>query len=821
MATEGADAGGGAGRGPGDGLVLAFDTASETIALAVGRWSPGGGGAPSEDAGAPATAPAMPATGALRLLASDDRAAPRQANVRLMPSIAALFEQNGLSRDDVSCVVCGLGPGSFTGVRICVATAKGIARGLGAPLFGASTLEAVAWGAWLAGVRGNVGVVADAMRGEVYPLRFLLDDAEVRPLDPHTVAKADEAAARWREAGDDLLLLGDGLRKHAEAFAPPGGGRLAIGDAALWTPTGAGLLRAFEAACAEGREGSGEAGVLLPLYTRLSDAEENERRRLAAGGQIAQGALAEVPRSGIADPARSEEVAYRPMAAGDLEQVCALEAACFPAGASTSGERWSLGMFADDLVRDDRIWWTAFRGDVLVGFAGGQMTEDGLQVLDVAVDEAERRSGIAKGLLARLLDDAAGLGAQAAALELRSSNTGAHALYASLGFGRAGVRPAYYAPLGGEGPREDAVLMTMPLAEGAWRSRPTAAAGGARGGAAPVVLAIETSCDETAAAVIEGTGRILSDVVASQVDFHARFGGVVPEIASRKHTEAIVGVVDAALEEAGVAGWEGLDALAVTYAPGLIGALVVGVAFAKGLSWATGLPLVRVNHLEGHIYANRMGDDPPSPPFVIALLSGGHTMLVHVRGWGDYRLLGQTLDDAVGEAFDKVAKALGLGYPGGPAIARLAAHGDPHAFDFPRALLHSHDYRFSLSGLKTAVISFIRAEQGAGRALRLPDIAASFQQAVFDVQVAKALAALEETGCATFCIGGGVAANRALRDAYRAAMEPRGIRVTSPPVHACTDNAAMIACVALDRFRAGSLMGLDDDAQAHSPIAAA
>jgi N6-L-threonylcarbamoyladenine synthase len=338
----------------------------------------------------------------------------------------------------------------------------------------------------------------------------------------------------------------------------------------------------------------------------------------------------------------------------------------------------------------------------------------------------------------------------------------------------------------------------------------------------PRILAVETSCDETAAAVIDGEGRLLSDTVASQVDFHARFGGVVPEIASRKHTEAIVGVVDAALDEAGLRSWQELDALAVTYAPGLIGALVVGVAFAKGLSWATGLPLIRVNHLEGHIYANRMGPETAtqqlSPPFVTALLSGGHTMLVQVSDWGEYRILGQTLDDAVGEAFDKIAKALGLGYPGGPVISRLAEQGNPQAFDFPRALLHSHDYRFSLSGLKTAVITFIKKEQEAGREPDLPDIAASFQQAVIDVQVAKALAALEETGCTTFCIGGGVAANRALRIAYEKAMTTRGIRVVFPPHDACTDNAAMIARVALDRFRRGSFMGLDDDAFAQTDL---
>jgi N6-L-threonylcarbamoyladenine synthase len=331
-----------------------------------------------------------------------------------------------------------------------------------------------------------------------------------------------------------------------------------------------------------------------------------------------------------------------------------------------------------------------------------------------------------------------------------------------------------------------------------------------------VLLAIETSCDETAAAVIAGDGQLQSNIIASQVDFHARFGGVVPEIASRKHTEAIVGVVDAALEAAGRT-YTSCDAIAVTYAPGLIGALVVGVAFAKGLSWAAGLPLIVVNHLEGHIYANRLSE-ALEPPFVIALLSGGHTMLVHVRDWGNYQVLGQTLDDAVGEAFDKVAKALGLGYPGGPIIGRLAAEGNPAAIEFPRALLHSGDLAFSLSGLKTAVLTYIRQEQAAGRELDVPDVAASFQQAIIDVQVAKALKALEQTGAKTFALGGGVAANQALRQAYTQALEARGIRVICPPQLACTDNAAMIALVALDRYRAAHFASLDIDAQATSNL---
>ena len=340
----------------------------------------------------------------------------------------------------------------------------------------------------------------------------------------------------------------------------------------------------------------------------------------------------------------------------------------------------------------------------------------------------------------------------------------------------------------------------------------------------PLILAIESSCDETAAAIVDGEGVLVADVVASQIDFHARFGGVVPEIASRKHIEAICGVCDECLDAAAARlgvprlSWGDLDAVAVTYAPGLVGALVVGVAFAKGAAWAQDVPFIGVNHLEGHLYANKIGAPDFAPPAVVSLVSGGNTMLVHVRGWGDYVTLGSTIDDAVGEAFDKVAKALGLGYPGGPVISREAARGNPDAIAFPRAMMHSGDLRFSLSGLKTAVVTYINNERAAGRALNVPDICASFQQAVVDVQVKKAETALRQTGAPAFCLGGGVAANPVLRDAYRALCDRMGVRLVLPPLSACGDNAGMIALVALDRYRQGRFFGLDADAQAHTDL---
>jgi N6-L-threonylcarbamoyladenine synthase len=278
--------------------------------------------------------------------------------------------------------------------------------------------------------------------------------------------------------------------------------------------------------------------------------------------------------------------------------------------------------------------------------------------------------------------------------------------------------------------------------------------------------------------------------------------------------------LDAAARKRGLSRlrWRDLDAVAVTYAPGLVGALVVGVAFAKGAAWAAGIPFIGVNHLEGHIYANKLATPDITPPFVVSLVSGGHTMLVHVKAWGDYETLGATLDDAVGEAFDKVAKMMGLGYPGGPAISKAAASGNPEAIDFPRAMLHSGDLRFSLSGLKTAVITYIKDTEAAGRTVDKADVAASFQQAVIDVQVAKAEKALVQTGAREFCLGGGVAANKALRAAYEQMCARLGVRLTLPPIHACTDNASMIALVALDRFHAEKFFPLDADAHAHTSL---
>ncbi len=879
----------------GEPIVLAFDTANEVIAIGIGALD------------------AQART--VRLVATREVQAHRASNTQLIPNVEDLLSACGIARERIACVCVGRGPGSFTGVRIAMATAKGVASALDTGLVGVSSLDAVAWNAQATGVRGDVLVVADAMRKEVYPVRYRLDDEAAHRLSADRVVKA-QVLADEVGAGQvaEQTVMGDALVKYAELFEPLGG--RAPQD--LWAVTGRGLLLALQAAWRDGScdpldAAAHDPAFALPVYTRLSDAEENERIRLARtdeknlttgvqdvealryvlglqGGRLhsddepahAPGAPGATPSSTNGEASCAPDggkgratmhelsrlvaipdasgVAYHPLDAGHAQDVAALEAKAM------GSDAWSAHLVADELLQKNRSWWVAEHEDRVVGYAGGLVVDGDLQILKIAVEPSFRRRGIAHELLERVAADARNLGAQSCSLEVRASNEGAQAFYKAHGLASVGVRPRYYSD------REDAVIMQGPLpaeshdvagmelkhlsygtdaglpstggpvstdgkGEDGATATPDALDSGTSALPKPLILAIESSCDETAAAVVDGAGELLSDVVASQIDFHARFGGVVPEIASRKHIEAICGVCEEALataskQEASVSGddnvpdhrwpggvsWRDLDAIAVTYAPGLVGALVVGVAFAKGAAWALDVPFIGVNHLEGHLYANKIGAPDFAPPTVVSLVSGGNTMLVHMRDWGDYVTLGTTIDDAVGEAFDKVAKALGLGYPGGPVISRYAAQGDPAAIEFPRAMLHSHDLRFSLSGLKTAVVNYINRERQAGRELNVADIAASFQQAVVDVQVSKAKTALQQTGARTFCLGGGVAANPVLRGAYEQLCARMGVRLVMPPLSSCGDNAGMIALVALDRYRQRKFFDLSADAYAHADL---
>jgi N6-L-threonylcarbamoyladenine synthase len=321
-----------------------------------------------------------------------------------------------------------------------------------------------------------------------------------------------------------------------------------------------------------------------------------------------------------------------------------------------------------------------------------------------------------------------------------------------------------------------------------------------------MILGIETSCDETAAACVRGGTDVMSSVVSSQIDLHARFGGVVPEIASRAHNELIIPVTARALVEAGIKG-EQVDAVAATTGPGLIGALLVGVSAAKALALTWDVPFVAVNHLEAHLYAALLEDPDLRFPLVVLLVSGGHTLLVSMEDHGRYRLLGQTLDDAAGEAFDKVARFLGLGYPGGPAIDREAMVGDPEAIRFPRSMM-DNGLDFSFSGLKTSVVNHIRRNPDVST----PDVAASFQAAVVDVLVSKARRAAREVGATALALGGGVAANSLLREQFLGACASDGIQGFLPTRSMCTDNAAMIAAAGWYRLRADGPTPLDHGA---------
>lgn len=331
------------------------------------------------------------------------------------------------------------------------------------------------------------------------------------------------------------------------------------------------------------------------------------------------------------------------------------------------------------------------------------------------------------------------------------------------------------------------------------------------------ILAIESSCDETSAAVVANGREVLSNIIYSQIDLHKIYGGVVPEIASRAHIEKINPVIEAALREAGCA-LSDLDAVAVTYGPGLVGPLLVGVAEAKAIAFAAGLPLIGVHHIRGHICANYIEHEDLKPPFMTLVVSGGHTHLVMVKGYREYEVIGRTRDDAAGEAFDKVARAIGLGYPGGPEIDRAAKRGDPYAVEFPRAKVGGSEYDFSFSGLKSAVLNYLNSARMSGTDINRDDLAASFQKAVVDVLCEHAEMAVKQYGVRDLALAGGVASNSALREGMSRVCERTGVNYYCPSPVYCTDNAAMIGVCAYHDYSAGCFADLTLNAVPNLPL---
>ncbi len=332
-----------------------------------------------------------------------------------------------------------------------------------------------------------------------------------------------------------------------------------------------------------------------------------------------------------------------------------------------------------------------------------------------------------------------------------------------------------------------------------------------------VTLAIESSCDETSVAVLLDGREVLSNVIASQIKVHQVFGGVVPEIASRHHLDNVNRVADEAMKEAGIT-LDDVDLIGVTYGPGLVGALLIGLATAKAYAMATGKPLVGVHHIQGHICANYIEHKELEPPFMALVISGGHTNIVEVTDYNECHVLGQTRDDAAGEAYDKVARVLGLGYPGGPKIDKIAKEGDPDAIEFKRVFLEKDSLDFSFSGIKTGVLNYVNSEKQAGREINVPDVAASFQQAVLEVIVKKTVGAAVQMKKDKIVMAGGVASNSALRGMMEEACNKEGIRLYYPSPILCTDNAAMIGCAAYYRYKAGHVDDLTLDAIPHLPL---
>ena len=468
----------------------------------------------------------------------------------------------------------------------------------------------------------------------------------------------------------------------------------------------------------------------------------------------------------------------------DLTEIMKLETASF------ANDAWPEETFKSELAAKHTYYILALEENLVVGYAGlSKLPGSGqADIQTIAVREDKRGLGIGKKLMDTLTLQATELGAKEIFLEVRADNSAAQKLYKLFGFKQIGTRKKYYQPDG-----VDAFIMKTDMR--------------LKTNKEPVVLGIETSCDETGVGIVRGN-QLLANIISSSMDKHAIFGGVVPEIAARAHLEALTPVLDEALEKANLT-LDDLDAIAVTNGPGLAGALMVGVGAAKALAVATGKPIYAVNHLVGHVGADILDRGELKTPTIALLVSGGHTSLLLVRDLlNDVELLGETIDDAAGEAFDKVARVLSLSYPGGPEIDRVAKDGNPNAIRFPRGLtlpkdMEKHRYDFSFSGLKTAVARHVELAESKGEEFSIADVAASFREAVVDVLIKKAVSACKEFDVPRLLLGGGVVANARLREVAKEQCEANGIELRIPPFALCTDNGAMIAAIGAQLIMAG------------------
>ena len=486
----------------------------------------------------------------------------------------------------------------------------------------------------------------------------------------------------------------------------------------------------------------------------------------------------------------SENFAVRPALETDLDAIMKLEHSSF------STDAWSMSNMHLELTAHHTFYLVAERAGKLVGYAGLSKLPGSLQadIQTIAVSTECRGLGLGRKLMQMLIVEARRLGATELFLEVRADNPVAQGLYASLGFEQIDLRKNYYRPDG-----IDALVMRLNLGlSDAQLSRPE-----------PLVLGIETSCDETGIGIVRGS-TLLANVISSSMLEHVRFGGVVPEVAARAHLEALKPTLAKALAEAKIT-MDEIDAIAVANGPGLAGALMVGVGAAKALAVALDKPIYAVNHLVGHVGVDILERGELETPTIALLVSGGHTSLLLVRNLlDDVELLGETIDDAAGEAFDKVARLLGLAYPGGPEIDRVAAAGDPKAIRFPRGLMLPKDmeknrYNFSFSGLKTAVARWVEAAEDRGDEVSIADVAASFREAVVDVLVSTAVAACLDHGVPRLLLGGGVIANARLRQVAEERCAAKGIELRIPALSLCTDNGAMIAALGAQLVMAGRL----------------